>query len=211
MTSDSNEPAEGNKSGTSKSKKSKSKVILVGVIIVAAILFYAKGIFVAATVNGSLVSRLSVVKELEKQGGKNTLEGLIQKKLIEAEIRKQGIVVTKEDVDDQIKKIEAQVVSQGGTLKEVLTQQGMTEGELREQVMIQKKLEKLLADKTAVTEAEIDEYLKTSKATLPDGVKMEDFRITIKGELQQQKFQKEAEQWVADLTKNAKINYYTKY
>lgn len=196
-----------------KFKKPKPLVIAIGVAVVLIIiaLFFAKGIFVAATVNGSPISRLSVIQELEKQGGKQALEAIIDKKLIETELNKQKITVTKEEIDEEIKKIEAQVASQGSTLEIVLTTQGMTLEKLREQITIQKRLEKLLADKVSVTEAEIDTYLKDSKATPPKDVKIEDFRKQISEQLKQQKFQQEAQKWVSGLTASAKIKYYVNY
>lgn len=196
-----------------KFKKPKPIVIAIGVAVLLIIvaLFFAKGLFVAATVNGSPISRLSVIQELEKQGGKQALGAIIDKKLIETELNKQKITVTKEEVDEEVKKIEAQVASQGGTLEMALAQQGMTEEKLREQITIQKKLEKLLADKVAITDAEIDTYIKDSKATPPKDVKMEDFRKQISDQLKGQKFQQEAQKWVADLTASAKIKYYVNY
>lgn len=196
-----------------KFKKPKPLYIAIGVAVILIItaLFFAKGLFVAATVNGSPISRLSVIKELEKQGGKQALEAIIDKKLIETELSKQKVTATKEEVDAEIEKIKAQVASQGGTLEAALAQQGMTEEKLREQITIQKKLEKLLADKVAVTEAEIDTYIKDSKATPPKDVKMEDFRKQINDQLKGQKFQQEAQKWVADLTASAKIKYYVNY
>ncbi len=196
-----------------KFQKPKPLYIAIGVAVILIIfaLFFAKGIFVAATVNGSPISRLSVIKELEKQGGKQALEAIIDKKLIETELNKQKVSVTKEDVDVEIEKIKAQVTAQGGTLEMALAQQGLTEEKLREQITIQKKLEKLLADKVAVTEAEIDTYIKDSKAAPPKDVKMEDFRKQISEQLKGQKFQQEAQKWVSDLTASAKIKYYVNY
>lgn len=196
-----------------KFKRPKPLVIAIGaaIILIIVALFFAKGLFVAATVNGSPISRWSVIKELEKQGGKQALEAIIDKKLVETELNKQNISVAKEEVDAEIKKIEAQVTSQGGTLEMALAQQGMTEEKLREQIAIQKKLEKLLADKVAVSEAEIDAYIKDSKATAPKDLKMEDFRKQIGDQLKQQKFQSEAQQWVSDLMASAKIKYYVNY
>lgn len=175
------------------------------------VILETKGIFVAATVNGSPISRLSVIKELEKQGGKQALEAIIDKKLIETELNKKKVTATKEEVDAEIDKIKTQVTAQGGTLETALAQQGMTEEKLREQITIQKKLEKLLADKVAITDAEIDSYIKDSKATPPKDVKMEDFRKQISEKLKQQKFQSEAQKWVSNLTTNAKIKYYVNY
>ena len=196
-----------------KFKKPKPLDIAIGVAVILIIvaLFFAKGHFVAATVNGSPISRWSVIKELEKQGGKQALEAIIDKKLIETELNKQKITATKEEVDAEIEKIKAQVASQGGTLEAALTQQGMTEEKLREQITIQKKLEKLLADKVAITDAEIDIYIKDSKATPPKDIKMEDFRKQISDQLKGQKFQQEAQKWVSDLTASAKIKYYVNY
>jgi parvulin-like peptidyl-prolyl isomerase len=194
--------------------KKPKRSIIVALVVVAILIgasVFARGIFIAATVNGSPISRWSVIKELEKQGGKQVVESLISKKLIEAELNKQKISVTKEVIDAEIKKIETQLSSQGQNLKDALATQGMTEQKLQEQITIQKKLEALLADKTAVTVAEIDAYIKTSKATPPKDVKMEDFRKQISAQLQQQKFQQEAEKWVSELTKNAKIKYYVTY
>ena len=196
-----------------KFKKPKPLYIAIGVAVILIIvaLFFAKGPLVAATVNGSPISRWSVIKELEKQGGKQALEAIIDKKLIETELNKQKITATKEEVDAEIEKIKAQVASQGGTLEAALAQQGMTEEKLREQITIQKKLEKLLADKVAITDAEVDTYIKDSKATPPKDVKMEDFRKQISDQLKQQKFQQEAQKWVSDLTASAKIEYYVNY
>ncbi len=196
-----------------KFKKPKPLYIAIGVavILIVIALIFAKGLFVAATVNGSPISRLSVISELEKQGGKQALEAMIDKKLIETELNKQKIDVSKEEVDAEIEKIKTQVTAQGGTLEMALAQQGLTEEKLREQITIQKKLEKLLADKVAVSEAEIDAYIKDSKATTPKDMKVEDFRKQIGEQLKQQKFQSEAQQWVSDLTTNAKIKYYVNY
>ncbi len=196
-----------------KFKKPKPLHIAIGIAVVLIItaLFFAKGFFVAAMVNGSPISRLAVIKELEKQGGKQALEAIIDKKLIETELDKKGVSVSKEEVDAEIEKIKAQVTAQGGTLETALASQGLTEEKVREQITVQKKLEKVLADKIAVSEAEIDAYIKDSKITPPKDMKIEDVRKQISEQLKQQKFQSEAQQWVSNLTTNAKIKYYVNY
>ncbi|MFA7193910.1 MAG: SurA N-terminal domain-containing protein [Candidatus Paceibacterota bacterium] len=196
-----------------KFKKPKPLYIAIGVavLLILIALFFAKGLFVAATVNGNPISRFAVISELEKQGGKQALEALVDKKIIGSELNKKGINIPKEEVDAEIEKIKAQVTTQGGTLEMALAQQGLTEESLREQITIQKKLEKLLADKIAVTDLEIDAYIKDSKTALPKDMKMEDFKKQVGEQLKQQKFQTEAQQWVSDLTASAKIKYYVSY
>lgn len=196
-----------------KFKKPTPITIAVGIAVILIIfaLFFAKGLFIVATVNSNPISRLSVIQELEKQSGKQVLEDLINKRLIETELNKQKITVTKQEIDEEIKKVEMQVTNQGGTLKMALAQQGMTEEKFREQITIQKKLEKLLADKVAVTESEIDTYIKDSKSTPSKDIKTEDFRKQISNQIKQEKFQQEAQKWVSDLTASAKIKYYVNY
>jgi|SRR3989344_4940134 len=196
-----------------KFKKPKPLIMAIGVavILIVVILFSAKGLFVAATVNGSPISRLSIINELEKQGGKQVLNTIINKKLIETELNKQKVSITEEEVDEEIKKIEAQVASQGGTLTKELDAQNITMEDLKLQILTQKKIEKLLADKVAVTDTEIDAYIKDSKATPPKNIKAEDFNKQISEQLKQQKFQQEAQKWVSDLTTSAKIKYYVNY
>lgn len=196
-----------------KFKKPKPIGIAIGVavILIAAALSFAREFFVAATVNGSPINRLAVIRELEKQGGKQVLESLIDKKLIETELERQKVTVSQEEIDGEIKEIEAQVITQGGTLDQALAMQGMTREKLIEQITVQKKLEKLLANKIVSTDAEVEAYLKDSKATLPKDVKMEDFRKQISDQLMQQKLQQEAQKWVSDLTASAKIKYYVNY
>jgi parvulin-like peptidyl-prolyl isomerase len=188
-------------------------IIAIGIAIVLIVvsLFFAKELFVVATVNGSPISRLSVITELEKQGGKQALEEIINKKIIETELNKQKIVVPKEEIDVEIEKIKTQILAQGGTLEMALKQQGLTEKELEKEITNQKKLEKLLAEKITISDIEIDAYIQESKATPPKDVKMEDFRNQIKEQLKKDKFQSEAQQWVTNLTTNSKIKYYVNY
>lgn len=194
-------------------KKIKGEYFIAGgaLLLLLALLFAGKSLVVAATVNGSPISRLSVIKELEAQSGKAALESMIQKKLIDAELAKQDVTVSQDEVDAEIKTIEKQVSLQGGTLKAALETQGMTEERLREQILIQKKLEKVLADKVTVSDADLEAYKKQTDAKLPEGEKEEDFNKELKDKLKQQKFQEAAQTWVADIIKNAKINYYVNY
>ena len=196
-----------------KIKKPKPVYLALGiaVLLVFSALFLGKGYFVAAIVNGSPISRLSVIQELEKKGGKQVLESIIDKRLIETELNKQKISVSKDEVDEEITKIEAQVTTQGGTLEAILAQQGMTREKLQEQIVTQKKLEKLLGDKVIITDTEIDDYLKDSKIATPADMSTDEFRKSISEQLKQQKFQQEAQKWVSELTANAKIKYYVNY
>lgn len=186
-------------------------VVLVVFVILLGVAYYFKGVFVAATVNGNPISRLSVVSELEKKAGKNILDTMITKKLIENEVKKQGVVVKSEDVDAEIKKVEAQIIAQGGTLEQALAGQGMTAADLREQIMINKELEQILGDKIAVSDEEVNQYLSANKIVPTKGTSSDDLMNQTREQLKGQKFNKEATQLLSDLRAKATINYYTQY
>ena len=188
------------------------KTLLTWVIIVAAIavLYLCRGLVLAASVNGHPVSRRAVINELEKKSGKATLESLINKKLIDEEAKKQGITVTDEEADAQMKAIEAQFAGGGVSFDDLLTQQGLTREELKEQLHTQLKIEKLLAEKIVVTDEEVAAYIKENKITLPKGTETA-AKDQIKEDIRQQKMATEVDAWVTELRTNAKVRYFVTY
>lgn len=194
-------------------KKPKLLVVALGVaaILIIITVLFTKGFFIAAVVNGQTISRWAVIKELEKQGGKEALESMIEKRVIDAELSKSAITIPSAEIDQEIKKIEKQVALQGGTLQDALAGQGLTEEKLRDQIILQKKIEKILADKVTVSPQEVDAYLKESKVVPPKEMSLEDLKKQISEQLQQQKFQQAAQKWLSDLRATAKIKYYTSY
>jgi hypothetical protein len=193
----------------------KTVIILVVIAVVVAGVSYVayakRGWFIAATVNGSPISRLAVVQDLEKQAGKQALDALITKKLIADKIQKLGVVVKSEDVDQEVKKAEEQVTAQGGTLDEALSQQGMTLSDLREQILIKKELEVALADKVVVSDTDVDQYIKDNKMAPAKGAVPETLKTQVRGQLQSQKFNTAAQAFITDLRSEALIVDYAHY
>lgn len=188
------------------------KPIIIGVIVIAIILlaYFFKGLLIAATVDGSPIGRLTVIQKLEKDSGKNLLDSLITEKLIQNEANAKKIVVTNDQINEEIKKVEAQIASQGGTLEAALTAQNMTLDEFKKRVILQKDLQALLADKINVTEAEITQYIKDNKITIPTGQEAK-INEQVKTELTNQKLNTEADALIAELKTKAKIQYFVNY
>ncbi len=184
--------------------------LLAFILIIVAFLF-TRGYIVAATVNGTPISRLSIVTELEKQGGKQALEAAIQQQLLQNALQEKDIIIEDRIVDEEIKLIEENVKSQGGTLEAALEQQNMTLDILREQIKSQKGIELAIADKLAVTDEEVASYAKTAGIEKPAEMSEVEFSEAIKEQLKQQKFQTEAAIWVQSLTDSANITYYISY
>lgn len=188
----------------------KTAIITGGVVTFLLVAFFARGLVIAATVNGSPISRLSVVRELEKQGGKSVLDDFITEKLIENEARKKGTSVNDEEIDAEMEKVGEQISAQGGTLAEALAARGMSEASFRSEIRVQQELEKLLADKVAVTDEEIQKYITSNKITIPKS-EQEKAKEQIREQLKNQKLNQEAQTLITNLRNAAKIKYYINY
>lgn len=187
-------------------------LVWIAVILVVAVgLFFAKSLFVVAIVNGVPITRLAIVKELEKRSGKQALESIITKKLVDDELQKKNISVSDEEVALEIQKIEAQIAQQGGTLQAILDGQGMSRGELSEQIASQKKLEKLFSSTVTVSDEDVATYIKNTKTTIPDGEEGKTQTTQLKEQLRQQKLSSEIDQWIGDIKKAASITYLKTY
>ena len=188
----------------------KTTIIIACVIVVATLLFVYKDLFIVATVNGSPISRYSVIHELESRSGAAALENIILEKLVNMEARKQGIEVSEADVDSEVALIESQISSQGGTLEQALAMQGMTIDVLRGQIMLQKKMEGLLGERVAVSESEIDSFIESNGIEIQAGEE-EQIRSEVSNQLKQEKVSAEAGSYLESLKSESSIKYFISY
>ena len=194
-----------------KKLKGNKKFIVGAVIVVLLTLFYLlKGLFVAAFVNGQPISRLSVVRELERRGGSQALDSVISQTLILQEAKKQKVTATDEEVNATIAEIEVSLEGQGG-LDQILISEGMTRDDLINQVRLQKLAEKILSDQVSVSDEEVRQYIETNADLLPEDQNTEELNNKVKNQLQQQKLSEAIQTWLTDLRNKANIKYFVKY
>jgi len=193
--------------------KLKQPRVLIGLIVVVLVIgaFFLKGLFIAALVNGEPITRIQIISELEKQGGKQALSSLINKALILQEAKKKNIQVSQNEIDAATKQIENSLKSQGQNLDTALAMQGMTRQDLAMQLKLRTLVEKLLADKLKVSDKEILDYITANKATFPTNLTPEEIKKSVAEQLKQQKLGSASQTWLQDLTKNAKINHFVNY
>jgi foldase protein PrsA len=188
----------------------KNAIILSSIIIVLALLFSYKSVFIAAVVNGSPISRLSVINEIEKKSGKAALDSIIIQKILADEVQKRGITVSEADIDAEMKIIEARFTAQGATLDAMLTAQGLTRDDVKKQIVTQVQVEKLLGDKIAVSDSEVSKYVTDNKITVPKD-KDAEMRTQVAAQLKQDKTNKEGNALVESLRSEAKVTYFVQY
>lgn len=190
------------------------KSYIVFLLILAAvigILYYFKGLFIVATVNGQPITRLAVIGELEKRGGNQAVDSLITRELIQQEGKRQNVSVTEKEMDDEIKKLEE---SLGGkeAFEQLLQLQGLSRSDLKEQVRMQKLVEKMLAGQIQVTEKEVDEYIEKNKETLlKNTTDSASLKTNVTQQLKQQKLSEKLKPWLDSLKQKAKIRSFLSY
>ena len=172
----------------------KTAYIIVAVVALGVLGFYYKGSFVAGSVDGKLISRFAVIRELEAVSGKQAFDSLVVQKLIRAEAKQKGVTATDEEINAEIAKIEEQMKAQGGTLEQALSTQGMALETLKKQLRTQKLLEKLVSGTTQVSDQEEAQYNELAK-----------------NQLIQQKLNNAKTAYVNDLKAKAKIRTFMTY
>lgn len=185
--------------------------LLVAALLIGGLLYYFRSLFIVATINGEPVSRIALVQELEKQSGKQALNTIVTKTLVQQEARKQNVSVSQDEINAELKKIEDNLKKQGQNLDQVLQIQGLTKSGLEEQIRLQKLVEKMVGKDIKITSKEVDDYIAKNKASYPAETDFTKERKTIEDQLKQQKLSEKIQTWLAKLQKDAKIDYLVNY
>ena len=187
-------------------KLSRVKRIFILLLILVA-LYLGRSFVFAAWVGNRPVFRISLIRELEKQGGKSVLDSLIEKSLINQAAKKVNVNISDDTVNLELVNIEELVKKQGISLEEALAARGQTKKDLLEQIKLQKVIEQILKDKIVVADEEIKEYYDANKMAEV----FETAKEGIKNSLIQSKLQTEYTKWITELKEKAKIFYFVKY
>lgn len=195
--------------------KKNSPLIPILVVILLGVLAFNiakknRGLVIAGTVNEVNVTRAELDKVLMTRYGKSTLDELLSLALLKQLATKNAITVTKEDIDAEIKTLEARL---GGAeaLKSNMEQFGIDDAKLREEltsVITQRKLASKLFQ-VALDEKEVKKYYDDNKA-LFEKKKFEEVKAEIESTLKDQKLQTQFSEWFNKERQGAKVTTYIK-
>lgn len=186
-------------------------VVIVALFVLGGLLYLKRSWFIAAVVDGRPITRIALDRELEKQGGKQTLDDLVTKELIAGEAKKAGVTVSNDEIQAEINKISDQLKSQGSTLDAALSMQGTTIATLEENIKIQKTVESLLKDKLVVSDADVKAYFDQNKESYGKDPKFDDLKDQIKSQLSQQKLTTEFKSWMDKLKSESGVTYFVNF
>lgn len=144
------------------SKKFYVVLLILGLLLLAT---FKKGWFVAAMVNGSPVTNLELQMKLNEQFRTQTLNQLINEKIILDEAGKNNVLATDEEINKKIQEIEN---SLGGAkaMNEILASQGQDRNSIKNQIKLQLSIEKLYLKEATVSAQDLDKFLETNRDQL---------------------------------------------
>lgn len=185
------------------SKKFYLVILILGILLLAV---YKKSWFIAAMVNGSPVTNLELQMKLNNQFKAQTLNQLIEEKIILDEASKNNAIPNETEIDQRIKELEIQV---GGsqTFDGLLSQQGLTRSTLRNRLRLTLAISKLYEKEATISAEEVTKFVETSKnqlqATDSAGQEKEAY-----DNLKNQKLSQIFSEKFQELRKNAKISIF---
>ncbi len=184
------------------------KNIIIIVLLLLAVLFWKfKGYFIVATVNGQPISRFELTGDLIKRFGAQSLDNIINERLILGATRQKGIFVTDDDISARTKDIEKKL--QGTTtLKDALLAQGLSESDFNKQLEIQIAIEKMFDKESTVSPSEIKDYTSQNQAVYKSATDPAAVNKEVESILHQQKVRDLFDKWFGDVRKNASIKKY---
>jgi len=178
-------------------------LLIIGLGAFAAYEEWFKPVPAVATVNGVSISRKDYDAAVAKGDGKQILDGLVSKVLVEQAARQNHVTVTDDEINAKLQQTKSQFASDAEYQQE-LQSQNLTEADLRSDIRLELLLEKLSASKPQVSEQDIQNYYDQNKEQF-QGKSLDDVRSQIQQTLTQQQQDNAAQAYLDQLRSKAKI------
>jgi foldase protein PrsA len=162
--------------------------------------------FIVGTVNKTPITRLELNAKMAEKYAAQTLEEIVSEKLLNENLKKNNIVVTDKEIQDELAKIKVQY---GGEeqFQAAIAQFGMTEAKALQSIKQSIGLKKLIegVNVIEITDAAISQYFTDNKASY-EGKKLEDVKAEIKEILYQQEIYTKSQEWYTQIRKDATVS-----
>lgn len=182
-------------------------IFILGLFILALFLWQGKKYFIAATVNGQPISKWELNDQLMKKFGSQTLDNLINERLILAAVRGKGVFISNSEIEARLKEVEEKIKGKA-TLDEALKAQGFSRQDFKRQLEIQISIEKLFSKESTVSAKEVEEYISNNKDSYKKATDPSQVREEVRSILARQKMSDLFENWFSEIKNKAKIVKY---
>lgn len=141
--------------------------IIIAIVVIATTLISIlannrSGGNTVAVVGDEKITKDQLYKALVEVNGKQVLNSLIIKKIIQLEAKKQNVKVTKDEIQNELNKTIENFGSKEA-FKNTLEYYGITEDSLKEDIELNLYVSKLLKSEVKITEEEMKDYFEENK------------------------------------------------
>lgn len=190
------------------SKKQIKIAAIISLLITTIIIgYFTYDWSIIATFNGNTVSRFELWQRMEKNYGKQALDDLITRKVLEKAITESGVKVKESNVKEEYSKIEKQFkISESG--ESYISGRWVSKKDIMDQIRQDLAIREILNERAQPTESEIQNEYSYNKDKKYKDIDFSEVREDIKTILFERKLQLEFTKWINDIKKDANIEKY---
>ena len=140
-------------------------IISIGILVIAGAAYLGltrSNEEVVARVGGEVITKDELYDFMVQQTGQEALDNLVVKKIIELEAEDQNIEVTAEEIDKEVEEL-AEYYGGKDAMTQTLAMYNINLDQVREDVTVNIKLEKLLSQRIEITDQEVQEHFQVNQ------------------------------------------------
>ncbi len=163
------------------SKKTLGILAVLVVVAIVVFIFLSTRSEVVAKVGSESLTRDDLYTFFVEQNGEAALDTLITKNLINQEVEKEKILITSEEIDEELQDL---ITSYGGeeTFEQQLATSGLTQDDIKEDIKVNLQIEKMLQPQIEITEEEMQTYFDENKDSFAQTKQVEASHILVEDE-----------------------------
>jgi|LSQX01.2.fsa_nt_gb foldase protein PrsA len=145
---------------------SKYIVVIIGALVIAAAAYFGLSRTdtseAVARVDGEVITKDELYDFMVRQTGQEALDNLIVKKIIELEASDQNLEVSEDEIDQEVEELAEQYGGKNAMIQ-ALAMYNIDLEQVREDVAVNIKLEKLLSPRIEITDEEVQAYFAANQ------------------------------------------------
>ncbi len=181
---------------------------ILGTILVVYVLVtaYRQGVIAPLFVNGRPITFGDMITSYKYHEPGNVVDQVILEKIVDYEAQKRNIIVTKEELEAEISRMQQTVSENGRTLYQLAIDSGQTTADINRNIRTHITITKILEQDTDITDEDIDRFINTHPDLYPYKNR-EEVRQEVKRILLQQAIKDQYDTWAIEAKANYQIEY----
>ena len=182
------------------------KILSTILVVYVLVLAYRQGAIAPLFVNGKPITFGDIISGFRYHEPGNVLDQVILEKVVEYEAQKRNIVVTAEEVEAEITRLQNTATENGKTLYQLYKDSGQTTADIDRNARVHLTIIKILEQDTTITEENIDQFIHTHPDLYPYKDR-EDIRQEVKKILLHEAVNTKYDTWAKEAKAHSSIEY----